>query len=801
MARAASRRSNGRKNANASAPTSKRVYYVPIGVTDFQKDLIEILVSLHSKSFIQEYDPESVPKLMSLVSKPDEGITSSATENTPSDCSRGPTPSPQYNGYGNFHNFTPRQMTYTFLTAIRAVANHPCLLVDHYMPRQFLRMEPTERLINSSDKFRVLQDILYSLMNRANTKTNTPLRIALVSHNIKELDLLEGLVLGQNFKLKRLSGRPLYDERHVYVPRNKIGQDVKGQSSERDRSNGQNGTISSSNSNSNTGNSNNLSSSSLSLSSSPSASSSTRDSTPLRKQRSSASLSPSGTSFKTGSTPTYSGYPRDNYNYTQHRHYRQKRRRLNADMRNWLFLATTTHLMHEETLLQQYDIDIVISFDPMLNVELPALELLKGVPIVMLLVRDTPDHYLLVSQAEKREAEKREAEKVTSASRSGRNGRTSKGQSRSSSSANSGNNGGDVKSKINTIDPEKEYSMIKEALFQFLKRRNRMSCHSKEGIDFNSFFDSVFSGGKDVASYLKLTWDDDDNDNDNNEDNLRYLLPVFTPLTHVESKIEISLDDFNVKSYQIELMRRTLRRLDDVEYCSTKNKELISEFRKTETVRQNQLDYLKFQLGKMFKKIEDLKTDKLDSEKRVDSLNAEWDKLGERYNYLSLKLEELRRVLSIADTAEVEQYEGFVQEKTKQLGKLTELNNLQSQKLDDLKEKYQLESSRASQSNKVLESLRRERDICKRENCNIIGPEIDNKGVKALEEDLKLKLKSLKARNLFLQNYMDSIASNYQLPDSAVSGSNLKNESNSSGGQLLTTGRHRNTRSSAFAHV
>ena len=790
MVRAANRRGNGRRNANASATTSKRVYYVPIGVTDFQKDLIEILVSLHSKSFIQEYDPESVPKLLSLASKPDEGNTS-ATEGTPSDCSRGPTQTSQYNSHSSFHNFTPRQMTYTFLTAIRAVANHPCLLVDHYMPRQFLRMEPTERLINSSDKFRVLQDILYSLMNRTNTKMNTPLRIALVSHNIKELDLLEGLVLGQNFRLKRLSGRPLYDERHVYVSKNKIAQDVKTQSLERDRTSRQSGTTSNPNSNtSNNGNNNHLSSSSSS-SSSPSASSSTRDSTPLRRQKSSASLFPSGTSPGTGSTPTYSGYPRDSYNYTQHRHYHQKRRRLNEDTRNWLFLATTTHLMHEETLLQQYDIDIVISFDPMLNVKLPALELLKGVPIVMLLVTDTPDHYLLASQAEKHGSQR-----VMNTSRSNRNGRTSKSRSRSDSS----NSNGDSTSAMNTIDPEREYSMIKESLFQFLKRRNRMNCHSGKSIDFNAFFDLVFSSGKDVASYLKLTWDDV-NDENNDGDDLRYLLPVFTPLDHVESKIEISLDDFNVKSYQIELMRRTLRRLDDVECCSAKNKELISEFKKNETVRQNQLDYLKSQLGSMFKKIEDMKTDKLDTEKRVDSLNAEWGKLGERYSYLSRKLEELRRVLSYADTAEVEQYEGFVREKTKQLEELTELNNLQSQKIDDLKEKYQLESTRASQSNKMLESLRKERDTCKRENCNIIGSEMDNKGAKAFEEDLKLKLKSLKARNRFLQNYMDSIASNYQLPDSTASGSYLRNESNG-GGQLLTTGgRHRNTRSSAFAQV
>lgn len=46
---------------------------------------------------------------------------------------------------------------------------------------------------------------------------------------------------------------------------------------------------------------------------------------------------------------------------------------------------------------------MIISFDPMLEIELPALQVLrnnanKDIPIIKLLVQNSPDHYLLDSE-------------------------------------------------------------------------------------------------------------------------------------------------------------------------------------------------------------------------------------------------------------------------------------------------------------------------------------------------------------------------------------------------------------------
>jgi len=364
------------------------VNYLPVGLTNFQKDLIEILVSIHAISFRNELN----------------GVKH---EPTMSD-----------NGYPSLSS---RQLTYMFNTHVRAVANHPCLLVDHYMPRQFLRMEPTERLINSSDKFRILQTLLHCLSTLCNPENGELLKIAIISHSIKELDLLESIVLGKQFKLKRLSGTALYAE----------GTDFKRDMQLHGRE------MSSMKNVSNSGEAKSM----AVRSTSPSTSSAnispvesaeehgSRGSTPVTTTSNNthantvssgwaststtnggSNASSSGSSSSGPIGTSYTGYPKDDYDYS----IKHNRKRQKVDNRNWLFLTTSTHLAHEQTLLDEYSLDLIISFDPLLDPTLLAIKNINKshfqysttkvtqrmknkykVPIVKLLVRDSPDHYLL----------------------------------------------------------------------------------------------------------------------------------------------------------------------------------------------------------------------------------------------------------------------------------------------------------------------------------------------------------------------------------------------------------------------
>ena len=258
-----------------------KVYYLPVTLTQFQKDLSEILISLHAASF-----------RASIVDEPQ------ANSLERPDCT------PANHEAHSYPKLSQRQLTYIFDSNIRAIANHPSLLVDHYMPRQLLRMEPTESSIAGSHKFQVLNQLINSICFRdRGDKPNEVIKCAIIAHSIKELDLLEGLVLGKKFRIKRLSGTSLYNEKHKFPNLTTVDAAI------------------------------------------------TKDGTPN---------SLSSTSSNSNAT-SYTGYSKDDYDYSVKRNL--KKRKVNTD--DWLFLATTKHLRHDQYLLANYEIDLIISFDPM----------------------------------------------------------------------------------------------------------------------------------------------------------------------------------------------------------------------------------------------------------------------------------------------------------------------------------------------------------------------------------------------------------------------------------------------------
>ena len=114
-----------------STSNRTQVFYIPVGLTQVQKDLLEILISIHAESFVSCVDKRLLPELQSKLEKKGTNLKRDLSMTA----------------------LTDVQLTEWFFENIRAVSNHPCLLVEHYMPRQFLLMEPTEMLIYTSDKF------------------------------------------------------------------------------------------------------------------------------------------------------------------------------------------------------------------------------------------------------------------------------------------------------------------------------------------------------------------------------------------------------------------------------------------------------------------------------------------------------------------------------------------------------------------------------------------------------------------------------------------------------------------------
>ncbi|CAI4057128.1 hypothetical protein SUVZ_02G4070 [Saccharomyces uvarum] len=659
-----------------------KVYYLPVRLTQFQKDLSEILISLHAESFKS-----------SLVGRSPENSL-----NRPD----GSSAKPETHSYPRL---SQRQLTYIFDSNIRAIANHPSLLVDHYMPRQLLRMEPTESLIAGSHKFQVLNHLINSIIFRDRIQTpNKVIKCAIIAHSIKELDLLEGLVLGKNFRIKRLSGTSLYNEKHKFT------------------------TLTTADSTTN------------------------KDGTPN---------SLSSTSSNSNST-SYTGYSKDDYDYSVKRNL--KKRKLNTN--DWLFLATTKHLKHDQYLLANYDLDMIISFDPMLEIELPALQLLKNstnknIPIIKLLVQNSPDHYLLDPEI----------------------------KSSSTDSVFLDDN--------NHLDNGQEYEEIKSSLLYFLQTRKTKV--DNFNVDYAALVKCCLEGGdcnESLPNLNLITLDETSKDFSGSE----FWQPQLTELNYSTTELPLWDSSLDIKTYQTELMHRAVIRLKDIQDEFTNGSGLLNANRFNENQRQNKLDDIKNSIGVTFKNKQELEKSINDSEKRYRHALTESIKLDDKVNHLLKNKAELENFIKLCPENISSEYdlekESTLVSKLNQyadenilfsdkLKALQEANAEKSNKNDELRSKYQIESSKAAESAQTLKTLKESMGFLKNE---VNGPltKIPTESAKRELESLKNDLQSLKSRNKFLKNYINSMNRQYD----------LKNKNNVQVEKAATTGtRFRSTRS------
>ncbi|CCH46284.1 HDA1 complex subunit 2 [Wickerhamomyces ciferrii] len=158
----------------------KKVYYLPVGLSPVQRDLIEILIKLHKNSILKQFRDE------------EEGITESYIQNNSNETDL----SSPLLSESDLQNLLYRNLT--------LIANHPYLLVEHYMPTKLLLMESHERLFLSSDKFEKFDKLLNGIQGLS-------LNVVIVGHNIKELDLIEAFILGRSLNYKRYSGAQIVE--------------------------------------------------------------------------------------------------------------------------------------------------------------------------------------------------------------------------------------------------------------------------------------------------------------------------------------------------------------------------------------------------------------------------------------------------------------------------------------------------------------------------------------------------------------------------------------------------------------
>lgn len=162
------------------------LYYLPLGQTVYQKSLVDILIKLHKPHILSYLEKENYSKL--------ENKTNQSSKEQQKNCDK----------------MSDESMLDAFIFNIKQITNHPTLLVDHYIPRNLLLLNSRENIINLSNKYHQISEILDKLVERDVGKT-----IIISVSNAKEMDLIESFLLGKRgLQYYRFSGSSLFYDNH-----------------------------------------------------------------------------------------------------------------------------------------------------------------------------------------------------------------------------------------------------------------------------------------------------------------------------------------------------------------------------------------------------------------------------------------------------------------------------------------------------------------------------------------------------------------------------------------------------------
>ncbi|ODV69385.1 hypothetical protein HYPBUDRAFT_131166 [Hyphopichia burtonii NRRL Y-1933] len=182
--------------------TNDGVYHLPTILTKVQCELAEFVLQVLNPVLLSEAH-----------SKRQRASINSLLDNNTNDNS-GMTDDASKEGEGNYlSQFNKINLLFDQL---RIIKKHPSLLVDHFIPKKLLLLEINELLLNLSGKFQLFNRIVDSFIDRYSASKNGLLtngyHILVVAESVKELELIEGLIIGKKLHYKNLNGSKLYDD-------------------------------------------------------------------------------------------------------------------------------------------------------------------------------------------------------------------------------------------------------------------------------------------------------------------------------------------------------------------------------------------------------------------------------------------------------------------------------------------------------------------------------------------------------------------------------------------------------------
>lgn len=163
------------------------IYYLPTTFLPIQRDLQEIVIQIFGDVLAEEVRlKRQKTSINNLLDNAELQETASATS-----------------------SFSQAEKLNLFHEQLCLITRHPSLLVDHFMPKKLLLLEVNERLLCLSGKLKFFNRFIDALIESSDT--NEPVDVLVVTQDVKELELVEGLIIGKRLHYNNLCADRLYE--------------------------------------------------------------------------------------------------------------------------------------------------------------------------------------------------------------------------------------------------------------------------------------------------------------------------------------------------------------------------------------------------------------------------------------------------------------------------------------------------------------------------------------------------------------------------------------------------------------
>lgn len=163
------------------------IYYLPTTFLPIQRDLQEIVIQIFGDVLTEEV------RLKRQKTSINNLLDNAGLQETASTVS----------------SFSQVEKLNLFYEQLCLITRHPSLLVDHFMPKKLLLLEVNERLLCLSGKLKFFNRFIDALVESSDS--DKPVDLLVVTQDVKELELVEGLIIGKLLHYNNLCADRLYE--------------------------------------------------------------------------------------------------------------------------------------------------------------------------------------------------------------------------------------------------------------------------------------------------------------------------------------------------------------------------------------------------------------------------------------------------------------------------------------------------------------------------------------------------------------------------------------------------------------